>query len=276
MGATAIPLPASEGDINNFLSEVEKHVDFVEVTQRLARLTFSCSEGDLMRWSLLKHQKGGRYNVDRRQLHRQIGLASIAKGTEADYGQLPYGVLLIGAPGSGKTSVGAPIAAAFGVQFVVVNADDYKEQFPEYRGWNAAALHEESAYLAEEFVYPRAIEARRHLLFDMTGTNCDKMVEYAEDLTAEGYLVHVVHVALPCWKATARAWERFQTNPLNRNDRLPYGRFVPPRYVFEDVNGKPALTYERLKAHSAVVGWQSWSTDVPRGQPPILLDKGAR
>jgi hypothetical protein len=71
-------------------------------------------------------------------------------------------------------------------------------------------------------------------------------------------------------------WERFELNPLNRDGRLPFGRFVPPRYVYEEVDGKPETTYERLKMHEAVMSWQSWSTDVPRGQPPILLQKGSR
>jgi hypothetical protein len=278
IGALGNPLqpPLNDGDMGRFLTEVESHPDFLEVQQRLGRLAFDCSDDQLMAWSMLRNQKGGRWKVERRQLHRQIGLSALAKGSEAEPGDLPLGVLLIGAPGSGKTSVGAPIAASFGVQFVVVNADDYKEQFPEYRGWNAAVLHEESAYLAEDFVYPRAVEGRRHLLFDMTGTNGDKMVEYVEDLTAEGYMVHCVFVSLPPWKATARVWERFQSNPLNRDPRVPFGRFVPPRYVYEEVDGRPAETYNRLKAHGAVVSWQSWSTDVPRGSGPVLLEKGAR
>ena len=146
-GVIAGPLvpPRDDGDIGRFLAEVENHQDYLEVQARLERLAFDCPDDQLMAWSLLKHQKDKRWTVTRRQLHRRIGMAALGKGSEAEPGALPLGVLLIGAPGSGKTSVGAPITAGFGVQFVVVNADDYKEQFPEYRGWNAAALHEESA-----------------------------------------------------------------------------------------------------------------------------------
>ncbi|MGN6625564.1 MAG: zeta toxin family protein [Tepidisphaeraceae bacterium] len=271
-----IAAPVDEADAYRFLKQVESHPDFLEIQQRLDRLAFDCKEDELMSWSKIKNVKDGRWTVGRRQLHRKIGMTILGKGESARRGNLPLGVILLGAPGSGKTTVGQQIASEFGVKFVTVNADDYKELLPEYRGWNAGALHEESAFLAEEFIYPRAVEARSHLLFDMTGTNGDKMEEYVEDLTGEGYNLHVVFVSLPPWKAIFRAWCRFQLKPLNRNPKLPYGRFVPPRYIFEDVGARPKQTYERLCVHAAVVSWQAWSTDVPIGSKPVMIDFGKR
>lgn len=280
-GGSPVPTitpPRDEADFPRFLAQVEAHPDYREVLRRLE--AYGETEEEVMTWSVRHHAPRGRWTLTRSRLHRRIILGALGAGTKARRGRPAHAVLLMGAPASGKTSVAVPMASRFRVKFVNVNADLYKERLPEYEGWNAAALHEESALLAERDIYPRAVESRRHLLLDMTGTNGDKMVDYAADLTLEGYYVHAVAVALPAWKAAGRAWARFQKNPFGRYGRrdptLEPGRFVPLKYVYEGVNGKPAETYKRLKSHPAMVSWQCWSTDVPPGQPPVLIEKGHR
>jgi hypothetical protein len=169
-----------------------------------------------------------------------------------------------------------------GLHFSKVNADDIKADLREYRGWNAAAVHEESSLIAEGPLMARAQDQRHNILLDATGANAVKMAKLATEFGENGYEVRVIGVTLPSEKAMGRAWERFRGNAF---DHAPYdakgkrqdpGRFVPPPYVHHDVDGKPDKTYEVLKQNPYVKSWVKFSNDVPFGAPPIELDRGQR
>jgi hypothetical protein len=115
----------------------------------------------------------------------------------------------------------------------------------------------------------------QHLL-DLTGNTKEKIGEMAQDMGGDGYDVHVLLVDLPAWKAMYRAWERFQKNPFNHIPYVEKGRFVPPDYVYNVVDGRPALTYDYVKRIQAVKSWRRFSSDVPRGAEPILIEHGTR
>lgn len=274
-GDHSIKPPKNEADVERFLLEVESHADYVEVEERLS--AFGTDPQRLMFWSVEQYRSAsGRWSVGRRKLHRDIVRRVLETGNVAGAGERPQAVILIGPPGAGKTKAGVPLAKAMGVQFTVINADDVKELLPEYEGWNAALVHEESSWLAEEMIYFLALMQRRHVLLDLTGTNQEKIGQMAVDMSADNYDVHIIFVDLPAWQSVGRAWTRFQTNPLNRLPGVVFGRFVPPRYVYNVVDGKPALTYEYLKGLQAVKSWRRISTDVPPDAPPILLEHGSR
>ena len=199
---------------------------------------------------------------------------ALARKRKAPEGTKPIAILLIGTPGSGKTSAGMRhIHSEFKLDFVVINADDIKEQLPEYMGWNAGALHEESSYVAEKLIYSEAVDGRHHIVFDLTGTDEMKMLGMVDGLDSMGYEVHVTLVKLPAWMAAGRVWDRFRKETFYKDPNLPSGRFVPPEYVYNDVDDKPAKTYEILKEHPAVKSWTSLSTEQKTVQ---VLEKGKR
>jgi predicted kinase len=256
-----ILVPRNKKDIGRFLSDVKNHPDYQEVEKRLMNLADDCPGGELTHWSEFQHKTKGRWDAKRQTCHRLIIQSAVFGKRGAPVETKPIAVLLIGTPGSGKTKSGMPYARNLGVDFVVINADDVKEQLPEYEGWNAAALHEESSYVAEDLIYSRAVEGRHHIIFDLTGTNERKMLAMVDDLDELGYEIHVILVKIPDWMAAGRVWTRFSENPLNRDQKSKKGRFVPPDYVYNVVDERPAKTYELLKQHDAVKTWICLSTE---------------
>jgi Zeta toxin len=166
-----IPPPADKKDINRFLADVQSNPDYREVERRLESLGETCERGDVRYWSIYQHSSNGKWTASRARLHRTLVEKALAGRQKTPEGTKPIAVLLIGTPGSGKTSEGMKYTEDFAVDFVVINADDVKENLPEYRGWNAAALHEESSYVAEELIYEKAVAGRHHIIFDLTGTD---------------------------------------------------------------------------------------------------------
>jgi hypothetical protein len=271
--SSEIPLPSGEKDIGRFLAEVQLHPDYQEIEHRLEVLGASCPKGDVRRWSVYQHSPKGKWTVSRAALHENFVAKALAGRKRASDRIKPIAVLLIGTPGSGKTTEGMKHTDGFGVDFVVINADDVKESLPEYRGWNAAALHEESSYVAEELIYRKAVADRHHIIFDLTGTNEVKMLGMVDNLDKMGYEIHVILVAIPAWMAAGRAWNRFCKVPFDKNPNVMSGRFVPPEYVYNIVDEKPAKTYKLLKKHPAVKGWLSISTEQ---KPAQRVEKGER
>lgn len=222
---------------------------------------------------------GKRFNLKTRQWEDIEGYNS-----KPAAGQKPKAVIVIGPPGAGKTSAGVPLIKQTlnldpSKNFVPVNADDAKGFLPEYAGWNAGHLHEESSDIVEEEggLYHRAMEGGHNMILDVTGANGKKMKEWTEHLATKGYDVHLIHVKFPGYKSASRVLNRYLQNPLNSNpDADEPGRYVPPEYAYASVDGKPDQTYEELKQHSAVQSWTQVSTDVPKGVQPQMLDQGKR
>jgi hypothetical protein len=115
---------------------------------------------------------------------------------------------------------------------------------------------------------------------DLTGGNTDKLESMADMMHEKGYDIHLISIALPAYKSTGRAWDRFTAIAFGFKDpsgeEIELGRFVPPAYVHEHIDGKPEQTYEVLKKKPYMKSYVSVSTDVPRGEKPKILDRGAR
>lgn len=235
----------------------------------------------------------GTWHPDRQKIHREFQAGILTPETKAASGTRPQLVLLLGPPGSGKSYAGRPIAKqmeqAFGGKFAEVDADAAKAALPEYRGWNAGQLHEESSHMVEgpsnkEFpdskpdgVIYNGMKGRHHMILDMTGANGSKMKMFADMAHKRGYDVHVVGVKFPSYRSMARAANRFLKNPFDmrshdaKGKRQELGRYVPPGYAHKKVDGKPEVTYQELKDHPAVKSWKQVST---ADQDPSIVDAG--
>jgi hypothetical protein len=121
------------------------------------------------------------------------------------------------------------------------------------------------------------MDARHNILLDLTGANTDKMSKRLKEFVDRGYEPHLISIAYPAWKATGRVWDRFVKNAYGHRDPNDEpGRFVPPTYARDIVDGKPETTYATLKEHPAVRSYVQLSTDVPKGEPAKVIDRGER
>lgn len=246
--ASAVTPPSSDADMGRFIAEVKETAEYKAVEKHLEALQNETKSGNVQRWSIEKNtDAAGNYTPQRQALHDAIVAKVLTEDTKAKAGERPKAVLLLGPPGAGKTTAGGPIARQMvgeDTHLATLNADDVKSELPEYKGYNAAAVHEESSDLVEGRMVPEGIKGRHNLLFDFTGNNELKMAKIADMLHGQGYDVHVIDVTVPTHVAVSRAWSRF----------VKSGRFVPPEYI-KGVDGNPDRTYAKLKTSKSVRSW---------------------
>lgn len=168
--------------------------------------------------------------------------------------------LVLGPPASGKSKLFAePLAQQRGA--LLVDADVVKEYLPEYdAGRLASVVHQESSDIADTVV-ARAARNGENLVLPLIGKNPERIVDLATALRLADYRVYVVLCELPLRAAAQRAVRRFELT----------GRFVDPDYVLQIGDG-PATTYARLKAEGLVESYERYSSDVPQGSPPVLVE----
>ena len=90
------------------------------------------------------------YTPEREKLHIQILEKLIFEDLERyipPEGEKPTFILLGGRGGSGKSNFEGLV---YDDHFIVLDADKIKTMLPEYQGWNAAQLHEESSDILEQ------------------------------------------------------------------------------------------------------------------------------
>lgn len=252
-----IPHPTTEEEVGPWLEAVMKEPDIVQAIQ--ANTSGTPTEQ-------IHKQADGSYTPERQHMHQAIVASMLNPKAQAAEGAKPHAVILMGCPGAGKTSTLAPMTQEFGVEFTTVNADDVKAKLPEYTGANAALVHEESSDIAEGQLFPQALQARHNLVMDITGSNGEKVKNMVEHFHNAGYEISLAYAHLPAWKAATRVVDRFRSS----------GRFVPPSYVVNQVDGNPEETYEQLKNDTRVSHYRRYSTDVTKNTPASLQETGRR
>jgi ADP-ribose pyrophosphatase YjhB (NUDIX family)/predicted ABC-type ATPase len=216
-------------------------------------------------------QNTERYAEKRQRLHRQVVKELWKETAKPKPGKQPVLALLLGPPGSGKSTSVSPIAdRGRGAKFwIESNADDAKEKlqiadFGSARPKLAATYHEESADVVEKRLIPKALKAGYNIKVDRVGKTPSKLMDLAEDAKRQGYRIELYAVQLPRLESAKRAVARWQGGD----------RFVNPSYIMNEVDGKPTFTYNALRATGLVDSWTMFSNDVPRRTPPILIDQG--
>ncbi|MDO8357286.1 MAG: zeta toxin family protein [Nitrospirota bacterium] len=251
--------PAEEGQLAAWIEQIMQEPDIKAAMEEVDAGTPT---------DRLYKMASGEYQPVRARLHERIVASLLNPRAVPEEGQRPHAVIFMGRPASGKTTALGPAAKELGVEFTIINADDVKEKLPEYNKRNAGVLHEESSDIAEGQLLPQALDAGHHLLLDMTGANVGKVSQLVETFHQLGYEISVMLADLPIEKACARAVDRFR-NPDN-------GRFVPPRYIFENVDHKPEKTYDVMKRDPRVAHWRRYNNDVEEGEQADLRDQGRK
>jgi predicted ABC-type ATPase len=264
--------PASDADLSELLKSIEKHPYHVEVMRRL-RLV-----GDLLQANTARKNKGpdGKYTPERARLHTAIVEAMLNPAAKVPTDQRPVAIVVVGLPGSGKTTVEAYVLKQLKIECTAASADDVQSRLPEYRGWNADLLHLESRDVVEDSLLPRAIAERHNLLIEGTGRDPARAIVIVDSLSHAGYDVHLIRTNLPAAKAAYRAWHRFRRGAFQlKLAESDSGRFISPRFIATFFGTRPAETYQKLKSHPAVIHWVTFDTSsTAPGQTPNIEEEG--
>lgn len=168
-------------------------------------------------------EKAGDYKPERKQLHAQIVKKFLEGKQPPPPGQQKVAIVMMGGTASGKTTTAKRMLGDKFANFVNVNADDVKEQLPEYQQGikasardAAASTHDESADVAED-VLNEGVKNGHNLLVDGTGKTAHKHIKRVQDLQKLGYHVHLMATDLDPEEAVNRAKIRAEQE----------GRYVP-------------------------------------------------
>ena len=120
----------------------------------------------------------------------------------------PTAVFMMGGPGAGKSYIRNREFPTL----PVVDCDSFKEAHPDYDPKNPAALHEwSSVQCTKEFF--RRLGGNDSFVYDGTGTNAEKMVDWMLKAQSAGFRVHLVYVTCPLHTALQRNANRERNVP---------------------------------------------------------------
>jgi hypothetical protein len=123
----------------------------------------------------------------------------------------------------------------------VLDPDEIKQRLPEYKGWNANEVHEESADIMDGLLdYARA--KGLNVVVDATLKSLPQAMARLEAFKGAGYETEAHYMHLPRQVAAERAVQRFLTD---KNDGS--GRFVPPHVVL--ANTANERNFDEVRKH---------------------------
>lgn len=155
--------------------------------------------------------KDGKYILERKKIHDKIIKDRLDKIIPSSN---PIAIFTGGGSGSGKTGVLDQAMKIHGKDLVHIDADNIKNDIPEYKemikkgdGKAAAFSHEESADLTMELIH-RAIESNKPFVFDSTMKSPDKFKKIIKKLKDSGFRSHIFFADVPLEVAKERAAKR--------------------------------------------------------------------
>lgn len=203
-----------------------------------------------------KHKdENGKYTPERQALHEKIIAhilsPEVIERATPPAGQKPTYFILGGRGGSGKSKFKDLLPGVNST--VYLDSDEIKGALPEYEGWNAAEVHEESGDIFDE-ITKRSKELGLNLVHDATMKTPKKAESLVQGFKDDGYRIEAHYMHLPRQEAAKRAVERF----------LNSGRLVPPAVVLGNTENEKAFDLVKELADN----WSFWDNHVPRGEPP--------
>lgn len=172
-------------------------------------------------------------------------------------GEAPTLVMLGGRGGSGKSwfkgRVYDPDKA------IVVDPDSIKEMMPEYEGWNAHQVHEESGDLTD-MIIREAMDLGLNVVLDATMKTAKNALATIRAFKDAGYRIEAHYMHLPRHEAAKRAVQRF----LGKTQR-----YVPVEVVLANTSNED--TFDRVR--ELADKWSFRDNNVPYGADPILVSE---
>lgn len=209
------------------------------------------------------HRKGGEWTPERTDLHTRILSHFLSpervRAATPDGGKAPTFTILGGRGGSGKSwfkgQVYDPDRA------IVLDADEIKHMLPEYEGWNAAQVHEESGDLFDRITELAAAEGL-NIVHDATMKTPAKAVALVKGFKERGYRTEAHYMHLPRAEAAKRAVKRFLG---------PTGRYVPVEVIL--ANTKNEHAFDQVKG--LVDRWSFRDNQNTDGAGPRVVSESA-
>lgn len=207
------------------------------------------------------HRKSGEgaaavYTPERMKLHTKIieKMFSPDKINSAlpKAGKSPTFTMLGGRGGSGKSWFNGKVYDP--EKNVVLDSDEIKKQLPEYKGWNAFEVHEESSDILEKAA-AMAKAYGLNIVIDATMKTTGSAVERVLDFKKAGYKIEAHYMHAPRQVSAQRAVKRFIG---------PTGRYVPVGVVLSNVSNEK--TFDAIKQYASI-----WSFRDSSGNPPPKL-----
>lgn len=230
----------------------------------LARHLVSLSADRLISTKDVHHYPND-WNVPRQRLHGAIIDRLIATHSASSSSE-PVAVLLLGIPGSGKSSILRRIVDEWGhpTRALVLDADDVRVSFPEYaNGRGGNVVQDETADVTYGTYYSRILDEPAHLrpllVIDTVG-DPQYLPDTADRLRSRGWqvaaLLSDVSVDLAVERARARACNT--------------GRIVDERYL-RSRDGVPREGLTSLLTGGLIgAGWAIVDTSGPPQDAPVI------
>jgi Zeta toxin/Collagen triple helix repeat (20 copies) len=205
----------------------------------------------------------GKWTPERTALHQKIMAELLPveqlKAATPKEGEKPQLYILGGRGGSGKSFFTSGKPGTIDTKnFVVLNNDDVKEKLPEWKGWNAALLHEESSEIgqaAERIAFGRGV----NIVIDGTMKSSASLEARIKDAKAAGYEVHGKYMYTSPEKSAERALNRF----VRGNEKNGMGRYVPPSYSMNSTTNEASFD----QVSSQFKTWEVWDNNVDGRAP---------
>lgn len=210
--------------------------------------------------TIAEHKTGDAYLPARQAKHREIyakllSPERIAAATPAD--GPPTFTILGGRGGSGKSWFKNKVYDP--AKSVVIDSDEIKGMLPEYEGWNAHQVHEESSDIANTLISTARLLGL-NVVLDGTLKSSKGAVEKVKAFKGEGYRVEAHYMHLPRQEAAKRAVSRF----LGKTQR-----YVPVEVVLANTTNE--ASFDEVRAHADA--WSFRDNNVAEGEEPILISE---
>lgn len=209
------------------------------------------------------HKVDGAWTTERLAVHDSIlgdifTTDAVAAATP-EAGVAPRFTMLGGRGGSGKASLEGRVFDP--KTNIVLDPDKIKLGLPEFRGWNAAQVHQEASFIFAR-AHRIARDLRLNVVSDATMRDLAKVQGLLKDFKKSGYSIEGHYMFLPRQDAALRAVTRFlASGPRKR------GRYVPVEVVLNNVDND--ANFQALKSFFG--RWSIWDNQVPKGRSPLFV-----
>lgn len=216
--------------IYDSLGETGKEASAITIS-RLEEQNKRLIKGDTM----MRNTVNGEWTAERKKLHETIINKILSpekiEACKPENGEKPKFIMFGGRGGSGKSWFTDKKRAEAenrkvmfdSDKFLVLDADALKEYIPEYEGWNAGEVHEESSYLNKK-IKALAFEKGINIIIDGTMNynpkKPDKVRNEMLEAKEKGYSLEAHYMFLPVQESAKRAINRFKTKKGDFSGRL--------------------------------------------------------
>jgi predicted kinase len=220
--------------------------------------------------------ESARYTPERRKIHTRIMRKLLRpdklRAAKPEPGEKPVFMILGGRGGSGKSWFKNNVYDPN--KFIILDADAVKAEIPEFEGWNAYDVHEESSDILEQML-TKCIRRGLNIVLDGTMKTAASAIAKVLRTRAAGYRTEAHYMHLPPQEAAKRAIYRFRDGgPHKKGEKpAPYtGRYVGPNVVLANTTNENS--FDTVKEY--VDKWSFRDNNGKRGDQPVLISAGGK